>query len=299
MTTDSRIYFGFQWGGWYFTYNTLPFGWKISPYVYHSTGLMATNYFRSVGIPCLLYIDDRHNGQLQVDLTKGAYAEIQLVDDRNFAAAQSAIFLVAYVLVRLGYFLGLKKSILVPQQIVPYLGFRADSANEVFHLIPEKKCKFVDLIRATLQQRYVSVKTLQRLVGKCVSFSLAVPAAKLFTREMNAAISRGISTQKLVPLNHHLRAELAHWLFLDTWDDPLPWRYERHLQVKLATDASQSGWGVLSLLPTNSTHLIIGTMMKCFGTLPQRRPRQSIVYSVPFRLVLRILVWMCWSIIRL
>ena len=166
-----------------------------------------------------------------------------LLSDKWGAVMQSAIFLVAYVLVCLGYCLGLKKSILVPQQIVPYLEFRADSANEVFHLIPEKKCKFVDLICATLQQQYVSVKTLQTLVGKCVSFSLAVPAARLFTRDMNAAISRGITIQKLIPLNHHLCAELAHWLFLDTWDDPLPWRDERHLQVKLATNASQSGWG--------------------------------------------------------
>ena len=38
-TEDSREFFGIQWGGWYFVYNTLPFGWKISPYVYHSTGL--------------------------------------------------------------------------------------------------------------------------------------------------------------------------------------------------------------------------------------------------------------------
>lgn len=39
-STDSRTYFGFQWAGWFFTYNTLPFGWKISPYVYHTMGLM-------------------------------------------------------------------------------------------------------------------------------------------------------------------------------------------------------------------------------------------------------------------
>jgi hypothetical protein len=71
MTTNSRTYFGFQWGGWYFTYNTLPFGLKISPYVYHTTGLMASNHFRSLAIPCLLYIDDRHNGQLQVNLNNG------------------------------------------------------------------------------------------------------------------------------------------------------------------------------------------------------------------------------------
>lgn len=62
LEEESRTYFGIQWGGWYFTYNTLPFSWKISPYIYHNVGLVASNFFRSIGIPCLLYIDDRHNG---------------------------------------------------------------------------------------------------------------------------------------------------------------------------------------------------------------------------------------------
>ena len=74
LSEESRTYFGIQWGGWYFLYNTLPFSWKISPFSYHSTGLVATNFFRSLGIPCLLYIDDRHNGQLQVDLDRGPYS---------------------------------------------------------------------------------------------------------------------------------------------------------------------------------------------------------------------------------
>lgn len=70
LSEESRTYFGIQWGRLVFTYNTLPFGWKISPYVYHSTGLMASNFLRSLGAPCLLYIDDRHNGQLQGRLTR-------------------------------------------------------------------------------------------------------------------------------------------------------------------------------------------------------------------------------------
>ena len=45
LMDDSQTFFGIQWGGWYFTYNTLPFGWKISLYVYHNTGLVATNFF--------------------------------------------------------------------------------------------------------------------------------------------------------------------------------------------------------------------------------------------------------------
>ena len=40
-----------------------------------------------------------------------------------------------------------------------------------------------------------------------------------------------------------LKDEISHWLFLRTWDDPLPWRDERHLRISLASDASASGWG--------------------------------------------------------
>lgn len=243
LDEESRTFFGIQWAGWYFTYNTLPFGWKISPYVYHSTGLVATNFFRSLGIPCLLYIDDRHNGQLQMPLDQGVYASLPSWDQRNFAAAQAAAFIVCFYLIRLGYYLGLAKSILIPKKVVPYLGFLADSANEVFCLIPMKREKFLHLARQTLEKKFVNVKTLQRLVGKCVSFSLAVPAARLFTKEMNLAISWGLRTQKPVPIKGLLREEIAHWLSLETFDTPLPWRDERHIRVTMATDASDYGWG--------------------------------------------------------
>ena len=116
--------------------------------------------------------------------------------ERNLAAAKSAIFLVAYYLIELGYFLGLSKSILTPQQVVPYLSFLSDSVRMVFHLIADKKEKFLNLIRETVPCRVVSVKTLQRLAGKCVSFSLVVPGALLFTREMNCSISKGMRTKK-------------------------------------------------------------------------------------------------------
>ena len=33
LTESSRPFFGIQWGGWFFTYNTLPFGWKVSPFI--------------------------------------------------------------------------------------------------------------------------------------------------------------------------------------------------------------------------------------------------------------------------
>ncbi len=32
-------------------------------------------------------------------------------------------------------------------------------------------------------------------------------------------------------------------MFLETWDDPLPWRDECHVKISVASDASGSGWG--------------------------------------------------------
>ena len=148
---------------------------------------------------------------------------------------------------RLGYFLGLAKSVLVPSQTVPYLGFLSDSAREVFHLRPEKRQTFLALVKEVLGKPFVTVKTLQRLAGKCVSFSLVVPAAKLFTREVKAAISRGqrinANHTKPLPLIGKLKDEIEHWLFLEGWDDPLPWREERQVRVVIVTDASNSGLG--------------------------------------------------------
>ena len=145
LDDDSQTFFGIQWGGWYFQYNTLPFGWKISPYVCHNTELMVSNFFLSLGVPCLLYIDDRHNGQLQVQLDQGEYAALPTEDQLNFAVAQSTIFLVAYHLICLGYFLGLAKSILTPRKVVLYLGRLVNSSNEMFRLIPENIQKFNQL----------------------------------------------------------------------------------------------------------------------------------------------------------
>ena len=66
LSADSRTYFGLQWNGWYFVFNTLPFGWKASAYLYHSIGLITTSYIRCHGVPCFQYIDDHHFGQLQI-----------------------------------------------------------------------------------------------------------------------------------------------------------------------------------------------------------------------------------------
>ena len=66
LSEDSYTFFGLEWQGWYFVFGTIPFGSKASAYLYHTIGLAATSYIRSLGVPCSQYIDDRHVGQLAV-----------------------------------------------------------------------------------------------------------------------------------------------------------------------------------------------------------------------------------------
>lgn len=92
------------------------------------------------------------------------YASVSSDSEHSFARASSAIF-VCYTLILLGYFIGLKKSILVLRQCVPYLGLNIDSIRQSFILLEEKKAKFIAFMYHSLSSN----------AGKCVSFSYAVP----------------------------------------------------------------------------------------------------------------------------
>ena len=52
--------------------------------------------------------------------------------------------------------------------------------------------------------------------------ALAVAVARLYTSEINLALSRAVRSSRPVKLSGPLRQELEHWLFLETWDGILP-----------------------------------------------------------------------------
>ena len=139
--------------------------------------------------------------------------------------------------------IGISKSVLYPMTSLEYLGFLVDSVTQAF-VIPQRKIVAWAPLRGKILacMKSVDIKSLQRFQGTCISLSLAVPAAKLFIREMNHAIVSA-SSNGLVPLSQALTSELIHWRFLDTWRECVPCREERHLQLSMSSDASGYGWG--------------------------------------------------------
>ena len=134
---------------------------------------------------------------------------------------------------------------MVPKQVVPYLGFLVDSVQQAFLLIEEKKQKFLSLSRSVLSSPSTDLKTLQRLSGKCISFSLAVPGARLFLNDIYNVIARSQrhGSCKAILVSGPLKRKLEQWLFLESWSGSLTWLLETHHQVKLCSDASFFAWG--------------------------------------------------------
>ena len=232
VTEESQTYLGVQWSGYCFVYRTIPFGFKASAYIYHTIGMIATSYCRSLNIPVLQYIDDRLIGEWQSQAALHLSAQ---------SRAECAVYMVCQVLLRLGYFLSITKSSLIPQTSLTFLGFIVDTVHECFKLPQEKKN--ATLREDILTKRKVSIKTLQRFVGKCVSFVLVIPGAKFYIRQCNAAISQSIISGTDISVEGELREEISYWKFLDSWEGILPWGNEKHLQVVLTTDASLYKWG--------------------------------------------------------
>lgn len=136
-----------------------------------------------------------------------------------------------------------------PTTSLEYLGFRVDSVKQCFQVPKRKIDSWASLRESILAcKKSVDVKTLQRFQGKCISFSLAVPAAKLFIREISSGIASATASG-LVQISPSLREELRQWRFLDTWQECMPWRDERHFNLSISTDASGFGWGGIVHMP--------------------------------------------------
>lgn len=103
MVTDgSQAYVGFSLGRLWLVCTTLPFGWEISPYIYHSIGLAATGFLRSQGIPCSLHIDYRLNGEIITATGPWSKLSQERPKALRLEAAKATLYVVLSLVLELG-----------------------------------------------------------------------------------------------------------------------------------------------------------------------------------------------------
>jgi len=239
---DSWKYFGVFWKGKYYVFTVLPFGWKSSPIVYHTLTDAVAMYIRSLGIPMVVWIDDML-GMTQLEFKKGD-------DEHQFQSALKSMVITTWVLFLAGYFLGTSKCLLIPEQVMVYLGIECDSHNTRF-LVPEERItKYVPLLQQLLTKTSVTYAELEKMVGKLVSLECAVPAGMWYTRHQYAAMAtsglrpdskKRTKNVTMIYVTPKLREEWYMWIYFLQENKGAPWKKFSNIMVQADVHSDASG----------------------------------------------------------
>ena len=258
---NSRKYFGICWKGVYYVFTVLPFGWKTSPLVYHSITEAAAMYLRSLDIPMLDWIDDMLGMTQQI--FKGE------TDEEQFQSALRAMVVTTYVLFKAGYFLGLSKCNLIPEQVMTYLGIDCDSKHQKF-MVPEKRIqKYIPLLQELLAKSSVSYSEVEKMVGKLVSLECAVAPGMWYTRNQYAAMAasgirpdakKQVKNNCRIHVTPALREEWFMWVNFLLQNKGSSWKKfsNVYVQANVSSDASGRTFAGVVDIPYGPTRVTAG-----------------------------------------
>ena len=137
---EHRKFLRFRWGTQSFQFNSLPFGLSTAPRVFTKVLRAIVGQLRSMGVRCVIYLDD------------------------ILIMHQNKDVLVIDLLESLGFLVNFKKSAIHPCQEITFLGFVLDSMQKI-RLPPEKVKQIQDEAHHLLNQK-VSARMLAAFIGK-------------------------------------------------------------------------------------------------------------------------------------
>ena len=151
---------------------------------------------------------------------------------------------------RLFYSLGLtihmSKSVLMPTQVVEFLGVILDSVNMTITLPEGKISRIRDLDQSLLKRNVTSIHDLASFIEQVVFAGIAVPQAPLRYRYLeiirNMALIRSKGDYKVeVCLDEHARYLIAWWV--NNLHSQRKSLRSSKPEFEIQTDASMTGWG--------------------------------------------------------
>lgn len=230
---DDVTYFGFEWDGFYYVYNVMPFGWSVSPCCLQSFTEAIMFFLLSFDIPGLVYLDDFAIAQM-----------FSMMHGGELWAARRAGFVLCVVLNAVGLFVSIKKSSPKPEVSKVFLGFRVDCWKRTFAIEEGKAEKFVALVDECflLNSRFLW-KSLERFVGKCVHFSEVILGGMFFTRRfIKVIIAMRKNHLRWVNLTDELREDFLQWRTMVMARKEVAWLDPRHVSLSIHSDASGFRW---------------------------------------------------------
>lgn len=242
LAKEDYKYFGFEWGGEYFEYVVLPFGFSPAPTIFQTLSGVLALLLRRKGFHSLVYLDD---------------LSFRLPRKWTGARRATAVWLIAAVIYLAGFTLAIAKSHLLPVRSLVLLGIGLDTVRECFWVPDEKFARLMELVGAFRAGKTVTVWEAQSLAGKVQSIALAVPPVAIFLRSLYDEVAKAEAAgQNLLVVSAVMEADLAELGKLKSWERLSAWVSETHATFTLETDASGIRWGGAPLFYRGESHMV-------------------------------------------
>ena len=135
----------------------------------------------------------------------------------SFEACQENVSVTVHLLQKLGFTIHPDKSILIPTQIIVFLGFVINSLDMTISLTLEKLGKILHMVRHILDAEYITIRAVASCIGLLVSSFPAVQFGPLYYRNLEICKNRALYRAKgnfdtSIVLTVKAFSELSWWL---------------------------------------------------------------------------------------
>jgi len=233
---DHRKFLRFVWNNKLYEFRCLVFGLNVAPYVFTKLLRPVVSHLRSLGILLVIYIDDI------------------LLMASTYNKCHKATGIAHELLLRLGFLVNYKKSSLVPNTRIQYLGLIFDSVDFTISISEEKQNKILTMLRLLSNKGNCPIRTLAQLIGTLISVRYAVPYGLLYTRQMERAkylaLRNTNNYDDVVTIHTNVKGDMEWWIRnIPNCSSPI--RVDK-FERTIFTDASLTGWGATTgLVATN------------------------------------------------
>ena len=145
---------------------TMPQGLASAPYEFTRLCRKIAGFLHRQGVYCIFYIDD------------------VVVIGSSFQRCSDSLSLVVRTLQNCGFLINVKKSLLIPAQGAPVLGFWIDSVQESISLGIEKKNSLIKTFSKAVTEKRVKIREFARWIGLCISILPCFPHGKMKYRQL-------------------------------------------------------------------------------------------------------------------
>ena len=223
-----RKYLKFSWTESPFNFNVMPNGYKDAMRVFTKLLKPVFSHLREQGYESVIYVDD------------------SLLHGDTFEECLENVKVTLECLQELGFIIHSKKSVLIPTQIIEFLGFIMNTKNMTLTLTSKKKDKILNKARNVLNGN-VSIRMVASLIGNMTSSFEAVPYGRLYYRHLELSKTLSLKQSKHnfdspCYISERAKKEVQWWI--DNIEQSFAYiKAIPDIDYTIHTDASTLGWG--------------------------------------------------------